>query len=73
MCYYMEYREKYNDCTADPKHVVTKRRYDRSGCEKAAKSGFHCDDEAKPVQGKNGEEFQLGSTKRPGACPKCLS
>jgi hypothetical protein len=73
MCYYYEYAEKYDDCENDPKHIIKTRRYDRSGCEKAAKSGFHCDEDAKPMKGKNGEQFQLGSTRKEGKCPRCLS
>ena len=70
MCHYIEYSEKYNQCLADVKHVVKKIRYDK--CQKAIDSGYACVD-AMPAKGLNGELIQLQTSKRAGACPRCLS
>lgn len=32
MCNYLESKEKYVGYTACPTHIVTKRKYNRSGC-----------------------------------------
>lgn len=72
MCTYVEIEEKYTGCTASPKHVITKKKYDTDGCQKAKDSGYHCSDEATPVKGLNGQVIQFGSSKKPGPCPRCL-
>jgi hypothetical protein len=70
MCYYFEAKIWYKDCEADPKHVIKTTKYDR--CNEAHKKGYVCED-AKPATGKNGEMIQMGTSKRPGKCPRCLS
>jgi hypothetical protein len=70
MCHYLDYTEKYDQCTADPTHVVSQRRYDK--CQIAIDTGNTCTD-ATPAKGKNGELIQLGTSRRNGTCPKCLS
>jgi hypothetical protein len=58
------------DCEADPKHVISRRQYDR--CDEAKNNGFSCED-AQPAKGENGEDIMTGTSKRPGKCPSCLS
>jgi hypothetical protein len=33
MCYYLDHKLTYKGCTAESKHVVTRRDYDTKGCE----------------------------------------
>jgi hypothetical protein len=70
MCNNIEYGEKYSSCTHPSKHVIKKRRYDK--CQKALDTGYTCDD-ATPAKGLNGEPIQIGTSKKTGACPSCLS
>lgn len=70
MCHYIEYGEKYSECSQPSKHVVLKKRYDK--CQKARDTGYTCAD-ATPAKGLNDEPIQLGTSKKTGACPRCLS
>jgi hypothetical protein len=70
MCHYIEYGEKYSDCLQPSKHVVLKKKYHK--CQKAKDTGYHCVD-ATPAKGLNGELIQLATSRRTGACQKCLS
>ncbi|KAH8704292.1 hypothetical protein GQ44DRAFT_716918 [Phaeosphaeriaceae sp. PMI808] len=73
MCFYNEQKVTYDGCTAKPKHVITTRQYDSKGCKMFEQSGHNCGDEAIPAKGLNGEVIQFGTTRQPGACPRCLS
>lgn len=72
MCRFITISTKYDQCTADPRHVNTTRTTDTDGFDEFKKTAFKCGDEAFPAKGKSEELIQLGSTTRPGACPKCL-
>lgn len=73
MCRIIQHSIKYTQCTKEPKHVITTNTTDTEGCDEFHKTGLKCDDGASLAKGKNGMPIQLGSTTRPGACPKCLS
>jgi hypothetical protein len=52
MCHYFEVKVKYDGCTANPKHVVSTKKWDL--CNKAKETGYKCVD-ATPAKGTNGQ------------------
>lgn len=62
MCFFVENKIKYGQCTAKPKHINTVRSTDSSGCEEFKKAGFKCDDEAIRAKDKGGTSILFGST-----------
>jgi hypothetical protein len=50
--------------------MIITTKYD--WCDKAYKTSYTCVN-AKPVTRKNGEIIQIGISKRPGKCLRCLS
>jgi hypothetical protein len=59
----------YTEISSDTHYSVNT---DNNYCQKARDIGYTCVD-ATPVKGLNGELIQLGTTKKTGACPRCLS
>ena len=72
-CTKIEYKGSFDGCTATPKHMNTITKYSNSDCDEHKGTSSNCGEEATAAKGLNGEPIQLGSTSRPGPCPKCLS